>query len=130
MEFSHIIAHSVIFIAYLVAVFRVPPSFAALIQLRLPTIVAGAGFFLFCGLTHLGLSLNKEDALLFYITDHLQAVSIVAFLVLLSQDISRALSRLRLAFKVIRQAYGADGEKMIATVTAALQGRGRYGKHK
>jgi hypothetical protein len=129
MLLTHVLAHLIIFLAYLAAVFRVPPSFRALMKLRLITMVSGAGFFLFCGLTHFGLALGKSDLLFFEITDHLQAVSIVTFLLTLSIDLQNALTRLRLAFQTIRHAYGKDGERMIATVTAALQGTDSYDRH-
>lgn len=123
----HIIAHTLIFIACLAAALEVSRSFVALISLRWRTRIAAKTFFVTCGLTHLGLALDKQDALFFTITDFIQAIGLILFLVLLAQDVFRALRRLRLAFQAIEAAYGEDGDGMIATVTLALQRGKRSG---
>jgi hypothetical protein len=117
----HIVAHTIIFIACLVGALEVSRSFVALIHLRWRTRIAAKVFFITCGLTHLGLALEKNDALLFTLSDYLQALSLVAFLVLLVQDLFIALRRLQMAFRAIHSKYGKDGDRMIATITLALQ---------
>lgn len=120
---SHVIAHAVIFIAYLAAVLRVAPVFSRLLRLRAITIVAGGGFFLFCGLTHLSLAIGRESALFFVLTDHLQATSIVCFLIFLTLDVRRAVRRLTQAFVAIEVEYGTDiAARLRETIDEALRG--------
>ncbi|MDB5280851.1 MAG: hypothetical protein JWR61_5806 [Ferruginibacter sp.] len=118
---THNIEHLVIFLASLIGAFEVPRSFNALIRLQWKTRISAKVFFVTCGLTHLGLALNLEHSPFFTITDHMQAVSLVVFLVLLSYDLTRALRMIRLAFKAVQSEHGADGDRMIATVTTALR---------
>jgi hypothetical protein len=120
---SHVFAHIIIFLAYLGATIYVPGVMRSLFYVRPLTLIAGGGFFLFCGLTHLALALDKQDALLFEITDHLQAVAIVAFLILIAIDLTTALRRLRQAFKLIHDEQGEGGDRAISLVTMALQRR-------
>ena len=117
----HIVAHTVIFVACLVGALEVSRSFLAIIHLRWITRISAKVFFVTCGLTHLGLALDKSDALLFTLTDYLQAIGLVAFLVFLVQDLFLALRRVQMAFRAIHSKYGQDGDRMIATITLALQ---------
>jgi hypothetical protein len=118
---THNFAHLVIFLASLIGAFEVSRSFNALIRLQWKTRISAKVFFITCGLTHLGLALGVGDSTFFVITDHLQAVGLVSFLLLLSYDLTGALRLLRLVFKAVQSEYGADGDRMIATVIAALR---------
>lgn len=117
------VAQIVIFIACMVAFLRVPQSFHALIFLRKITLWSGAIFFLSDGILNLGLALGREDGFVVTLAEIVQAVSIVMFLIWLSKDLLRALRRLRSAFQAIENEYDKDGDRMIATVTIALQGK-------
>src|SRR3954452_19435002 len=112
----HIVAHTIIFLACLAGAIEVSRSFVALIHLRWRTRIAAKTFFVACGIANLGLAL-ESDGVLWTITDWIQAVALVAFLILLAQDLFRALRRVQLAFKAIHAKYGDDGDTMIATVT-------------
>lgn len=120
----HIFAHLVIFTCGLVAAFEVSRSFNALIKMRWRTRIAAKLFFIGVALTHLAIAVEREDSLFFILTDVVQAVSLVTFLILLYLDLMAALRNLRLAFKAIQLEYDGDGDRMIATVTTALR-RGR-----
>jgi hypothetical protein len=120
-----IIAHTIIFAACLVGALEVSRSFVALIHLRWRTRISAKVFFVTCGLTHLGLALNESGTLFFALTDYLQALGLVAFLALLVQDLFTALRRLQAAFRAIHSEHGKDGDRMIATITLALQQGGR-----
>lgn len=120
----HAVVHFILFVAYLAAVFYVPSAFRALIRLNLSTILFGASFLFFSGLTYLALATGHEDSTLFVVSDYLQVVSIVGFLFCLAHDLQTALRNLRLAFRAIQAEFGADGNRMIALVTQALR-RGR-----
>lgn len=119
---THLAANAVIAVAYIVAVMRVPDAFRSLIKLRPATLVSGAGFFLFCGMTHAALAANAEDALWVTVTDHLQAVAIVCFLLFLSRDLLVATRNLAGAYRAIAREYGPEvARKVGATIDAALQ---------
>src|SRR3712207_470562 len=114
LSVTHLVAHLVIFVGYLLAIAQVVPVFSALIKLSLTTRIAGAGFFLFCGITHAGLALDAPDSGIVAATDHLQAVAIIAFIASLSRDLAGANKRLNTAFESI-------GSDSAVTVAAALQ---------
>lgn len=111
---SHLLAHIAIFIGYLLAIALVVPVFSALIRLSPMTRITGAGFFLFCGVTHAGLAIGDPGSPIVSVTDHLQAVAIIAFIVSLTRDLAAANHRLDKAFELI----GADSAVAVA---AALQ---------
>jgi len=111
---THLVAHLVIFVGYLLAIAQGVPVFSALIKLSLTTRIAGAGFFLFCGITHGGLALDAADSAIVETTDHLQAVAIIVFIIALSRDLASANRRLRACFDEI-------GSGPALTVAAALQ---------
>lgn len=114
---THIIVHGIIALAYVVAVINVPAAFASLIKIRKRTLWAGAGFFLFCGVTHFFLGVYGSNVRGFVtVTDHLQAPAIVLFLVFLAQDLHSALARFRVAIVVIEERFG----KIIATEVRAI----------
>lgn len=120
---SHLIAHCVIFVGYVVAMMQVPPSFRALIKLRPITLITGAGFFVFCGLTHIALALDKSDADWVAVTDHAQAACIITFLWCLSQDLRSALIRLRRAYKRLFDEFGPEvGSRMVKVIKESLGG--------
>lgn len=121
LDIAHVAVHFILFVAYASAVFYVPSAFKALISLHRMTFVFGAGAFLCGAMTYLGLAVGREDALFFTITDFLQAVSIVGFLIYLAWDLQAALRNLKLAFKAISVEYGAEGDHIIALVTQALR---------
>ena len=112
-----IVAHVITFAACLVAALEVSRSFVALIHLRWVTRIAAKVFFVATGVHHLALALDSRFPLVVYV----QTAGLVFFLILLWQDISRSLRRLRLAFLAVHAKYGDDGDTMIATVTYALQ---------
>ncbi len=111
---THLLAHVIIFVGYLLAIAKVVPVFSALIKLSLVTRVSGAGFFLFCGMTHAGLALGEADSAIVAATDHLQAASIIAFIIALSRDLAAANRRLTACFEEI-------GSGSALAVAAALQ---------
>lgn len=117
-----IVVHLLIFAACLIGAFEVSRSYVALIRLKWRTRIAAKVFFASTGIIHIGLALGDQRETLFQILYVLELVSVVVFLISLFIDLSSALRRLRLAFKVIEQIYGTDGRRMIATVIAALQG--------
>jgi hypothetical protein len=111
---THLLAHVIIFMGYLLAIAQVVPVFSALIRLSLVTRISGAGFFLFCGVTHAGLALDRADSAIVATTDHLQAVSIIVFILFLSRDLASANRRLTACFEQI-------GSGSAVAVAAALQ---------
>lgn len=117
--------HLVIGIACLVAGFRVVPSFQALIRLHPFTVITGVSFFVLTGVGQFGLASHHSGEWLFALVSYLQAISIVGFLISLARDVQKALRRLRFAFMAIRNHYQSDGERVIATITTALQGQER-----
>jgi hypothetical protein len=120
---THLAAHLIIFVGYIAAVARVPGSFRALIELRARTITAAGGFFLFCGLTHLSLATHTQNAAWVTATDHLQAASIITFLIFLTTDLQQALARLENAFRELRHDLGDDtADRVAARIAAALRG--------
>ena len=114
LSVTHLVAHLVIFVGYLLAIAQVVPVFSALIKLSLTTRIAGAGFFLFCGMTHAGLALGEVDSPVVAATDHLQAASIIVFIIALSRDLASANRRLSACFEEI-------GSRSAVAVAAALQ---------
>jgi hypothetical protein len=114
LSVTHLLAHLGIFVGYLLAIALVVPVFSALIKLSLLTRISGAGFFLFCGVTHAGLALDDPGSPLISVTDHLQAVAIITFIVSLTRDLAAANRRLNRAFDVI-------GAESAVAVAAALQ---------
>lgn len=118
--------HVVLFLACWLAAFRVVPSFQALINLHPLTSLSGTAFFVLAGIENLGLAVHEHHVWLFILSSYLQAVSIVVFLVMLTLDLRQALKRLRMAFMAIRHHYKKDGDRVIATVTTALQGKNGY----
>lgn len=121
LDSLYITAHFIIFVAALVGALEISRAYLALIHLHWQTRASAKIFFVGCALVHLGLALGKSDALFFQIVSGIQAVSIVAFLILLAWDLNAALRNLRRAFQLIQDEYGADGDRMIATVTTALR---------
>lgn len=104
---SHVVVHLLIALAYIVAVLNVPGSFASLIRIRRRTLIAGAGFFLFCGVTHFFLAVYESNVRAFVtVTDHLQAPSIIFFLIWLAQDVRNAVFRFRAGLDTIAKRYG------------------------
>lgn len=119
---THSLAHVVIFLSYIAAMVVVPVSFKRLMYLSPWTQVFGGGFFLFCGITHFGIFIDKSQSLFFAITDHFQAGCIVGFLVFLSSDLARAQRRLTRAMVVIR--YHLDdktADQVQSTIVKALR---------
>lgn len=114
--------HLILLAVYTAAVFRVPQSFRALIHLHKITLFSGLLFFILCGGIQLGIILNKNGAV-FLASEYIQAASLIVFIIWLAKDVARALKRLRLAFQAIQNVYGDDGDRMIATITTALQGK-------
>jgi hypothetical protein len=117
----HIVAHTIIFIACLIGALEISRSFVALIHLQWKTRITAKVFFVTCGLTHVGMALDKSNAVFFTLSDYLQAIALVGFLALLVRDLLRALRRVQMAFQAIHSKYGKDGDRMIATITLALQ---------
>ena len=111
---THLVAHLIIFVGYLLAITQVVPVFSALIKLSLLTRVSGAGFFLFCGVTHAGLALDQAKSPVVAATDHLQAVAIIAFIIALTRDLAAANRRLDACFEQI-------GSGPAVAVAGALQ---------
>ena len=123
MALPVVLAYMILSICSLAAAFQIGPSFRSLIRLRPITLMSGAGFFLFGAVVGLGFSLGNETGPIYQTAIYFQAISMVTFLICLHTDLHRALRRLRAAFQAIRIAYGKDGERAIATVIAALQGK-------
>lgn len=124
LSVAHMVAHSLIFIGYIVACLIVPATIRALIALRTKTTVAGATFFITCGITHFALVFNIEAQEWVKVNDHLQAVAIISFVFLLSQDLTRALTRLRVAFKALAEQEGPDVALRVAeTIQTSLGGK-------
>jgi hypothetical protein len=111
---THTVAHLAILGGYLLAMVLVPRVLAALIYVRPETKIAGAGFFLFCGVTHVGITLHAINSWPIVITDHLQAVAIWVFVIFLAQDLRGALGR-------VERAFGELGAEDAIKVAGALQ---------
>lgn len=117
----YVFAQLVIFVAALVAAIEISRAYLSLIYLHWLTRISAKVFFVCCAIFHLGLALGSVHGWLMDTVGLVQAISIVAFLILLAQDVTTALHNLRVAFKLVQERYGADGDRMIAAVTMALR---------
>lgn len=119
--YTHFIAHFGIAIGYGVAMTRNNSVINQLMRLSPWTKIAGAGFFLFCGVTHIGLATGTSTSPVVTATDHLQLLSIWVFLIGLLLDSRRVVLRLSNSFNAIREEFdglavvpGKRGRDMIA----------------
>ncbi len=120
----HIVSHLVIFVGYILACLQVPPAFRSIIYIRPLTIVAGGGFFLTCGITHMSVALEVSDAWWAQLDAHAQAVFIISFLWLLAQDLASALKRLQAAFRhLFEELDDETAAKVVAVIKKSLGGR-------
>ncbi|HXQ32421.1 MAG TPA: hypothetical protein VN843_00230, partial [Anaerolineales bacterium] len=94
-----------------------------LMYIRIQTVLFGAGFFLFCGATHIGLALEESEATWVTITDHLQAVCIIGFIGYLLLDLQRASLRMSAAYQAIAMRYDRNTALTVEkTINKALHG--------
>jgi hypothetical protein len=118
---THLVAHVLSFFGYVAAMVVVPRTLSSLIDVRAVTTISGSGFFITCGLTHLGLALEKPGAWWVSVNDHLQAGFILVFVASLMLDLIRAQARLTAAFAAIGVKYGRGcAEEVQATIEHAL----------
>lgn len=115
--------HIVLLFACGAAALRVVPSIQSIMYLNPVSRVGGTVFFLLAGVSEIGLIVHGSQWF-FLLAAYFEAVALIAFLIGLARDLQVALSRLRLAFMTVRHHYGKDGDRIIATVTTALQGGG------
>lgn len=122
---THIAVHGLIFCGYVMAMILVPRVLGNLMRISPATSIAGAGFFVFCGITHIALALGQSDGWFVTLTDHLQAGCILVFVICMTMDFTRVAARLHAAYIAIGVKYGEEqSREIIATMRAALEGPG------
>lgn len=120
-EVTHIIAHLTIFLGYIGFAVLVPGIISRIIHVRTLTKLSGGGFFLTCGITHIGLALDRQDTPLISVTDHLQAGFVLAFGLMIALDFRDAYERLQKARLVAAARSGEVGEEVFDLFRSALR---------
>lgn len=124
IDLIHTVIFFILAILFVARAFQLPSSYRAVFGLHRATHLTGFTSSALLSFGFLGNAFDQRHTLAWVISDGILVVSTVAFLFLLFWDVNTALKNLRLAFKAIQAEFGADGNRMIALVTAALR-RGR-----
>jgi len=122
IDVSHLLSHLLIFCGYATAMVLVPRAFSQLMRLGRDTQVGAGGFFITCGITHIGNALGMPYAWWVEVNDHLQAVFIAVFIFGLLRDLRRVVTNLAKAFVAIEMRYGTETRDVVHdTIREALE---------